>query len=202
MTARHALAALLLLLSLPLGCRGVLGIERNDTRDCPSYCANIQSTCTGKEEQWADEAVCLAYCRKIEPGELSARTGNSLACRMNALVDDLTSEGIDCLAAGPGGAGTCGSNCVSYCVGLADLCGPLFGTRFNNDTNACLDECAQFVDCGDYRADPNRNDNTLQCRLFHLSSAALNAGVHCPHAVGQGMCQDPPPPAGCHPAGP
>jgi hypothetical protein len=32
--------------------------------------------------------------------------------------------------------------------------------------------------------------NTVQCRLYHVSAAALSAFTHCEHAAGLNLCVD------------
>jgi hypothetical protein len=204
MTTSHAraLVALALVIALPLGCRQILGIEDREldtsltdggtdggSLSCASYCTSIMATCTDTHQQYASEAACEALCATFPVGAITDTGTNSLGCRMREVTAIAESQELDgCIGAGPGGAGVCGSNCDAFCAGVSALCTAQF-TDLGGTTESCLAACQQVPDCGGYDADPNRNDDSMQCRLFHLTSAAVDKNTHCPHTIGEdGKC--------------
>lgn len=187
LSIRHALAAALFL-ALPFGCRGILDIEEPQFADrvsCVAYCDLIESACADEHRQYQKDA-CLTLCPTFPRGALG-QAGHTLACRVEVLEDIIkTGELVSCDGAGPAGHNACGTKCDVYCDSMEELCPAQFAT-FKGD---CLDECRKIADCGGYFADPDRNDDTLQCRLYHLASASLDR-IHCPHTVGIGFCGAP-----------
>lgn len=192
----RALAVVGALIAIPLGCRGVLGIEEREfdstladggdgALSCAAYCAEVAEACTGSHQQYASEEACLKLCKTFPAGTLADETGHTLGCRINAAKEvKATGEVEGCLAAGPGGSGVCGTNCQAYCTSVEALC----PTQFATFAGKCLDRCGDVPDCKDYQADPLRNDDSIQCRLFHVSSAAVGPGTHCPHTIAVGKC--------------
>lgn len=191
----RALVALTLLAAATAGCRAILGIEERtldggggaDAGDlsCASYCSAVMDACTGDNVQYASEAACLALCATMPMGAEDDSTGNTVGCRLNSARNvKLTGEVKGCIAAGPSGDDVCGSDCEAYCTSLEAICPTEFAT-FNGD---CLSSCAAVPDCHDYEADPLRDDNSLQCRIFHLTSAAIDSTTHCPHTIAVGHC--------------
>jgi len=190
---RHTLACgvalVAVLAAVPFGCREVLGIETRGSDDltCDAYCSSIAAACTADQDhlQYGSTAACLALCATFPVGTLEDDGPNSLGCRIRQ-VGLIGAEGI-CAAAGPGGDGYCGTNCASFCHSAVQICPTDFATEA-----ACVSACADIPDCPLYAVDPNAttlpNDNSLQCRLFHLTSAALDPVKHCPHVLGIGYC--------------
>jgi hypothetical protein len=195
MNARHLLAALGLVLALPFGCRGVLGVGEHVAFDCPSYCSSIADRCSGRP-QFASQQVCEAYCGKLPQGDVNEiRADNSSLCRENALfANDASGAAVDCVGAGPRGSIACGHTCANFCQGLQLICGDEFG-KIGGGVG-CLADCKQLADCGAYQSDTAGNAATIQCRLFHLSAAANDPVQHCRHAAGRDSqtCGDPAPP--------
>jgi hypothetical protein len=103
-----------------------------------------------------------------------------LACRTKEaeLVDE---EPQSCLAAGPGGSGTCGTNCKSYCSLLEKLCKPQFDEDGLANPADCERKCRALADNGGFDHVKDYGGDTVQCRLVHLTSAALPAADHCLH---------------------
>lgn len=187
----QAIAALGTLIAIPLGCRAILGIEERefDELSCANYCAQMAETCADADQQYASDEACQKLCASFPVGTIDDQEGDTLGCRLNAIKDAVaTGEAHDaCLAAGPGGSGRCGTNCESFCTSLEALCATEFATVAALD-GGCLGYCSDIPDCEDYAADPLRDDNSLQCRLFHLSSAAVQPTTHCKHTLAIGMC--------------
>jgi hypothetical protein len=184
----QAFAALGVLIAIPLGCRNIIGIQERqfDELSCESYCAKMAETCTGANQQYASDDACQKLCKSFPVGSIDDQEGNSLGCRINAVKGAAsTGEAHDaCLNAGPGGNDTCGSNCDSFCASLEIVC----QAQFDSLGGDCLKTCQGIPDCGDYQADPLRDDNSLQCRLFHLSSAAVQPETHCKHTLAISKC--------------
>lgn len=195
---RSTLFALALTL---VGCTQVLDIEEPSfnggpvSGDCGEYCANAKMVCaeTGFRA-FETDANCTAVCKRYEPG--TSPTGNTLACRA-ALLESASriGEGTGiCQAAGPGGSAatngtsaSCGSNCESYCALRVKVCA--------SNLQECLRQCPALPDKGSFDApkDFGGGEDTIQCRLSHLTVAATyqEAGgddnekqraMHCEHS--------------------
>jgi len=208
--AARTLIAVSVLTAAFAGCRAIIGVQERELTDagalsCESYCSLVTDVCTGAHQQYASAAICKELCATFPVGTLDDANTNTLGCRIReaeAIRDN--GEVALCTAAGPGGDGICGSNCEAYCTGLEQLCASQFASFSAPDAGSCVPNCkTQIADCGGYAADATRNDDTMQCRLFHLTSAAGDAVTHCPHTIGQeGVCADPVADAGACEGGP
>lgn len=189
------------------GCRSVLSYEEREydsaladagavPNTCEGYCNLVQTLCTGPNAQYASVDSCLGLCSTFPSGTPGDTSGHSIACRIQVLQSTTMLENTDCAAAGPGGAGTCGTNCDAYCAGMALICPAAFASL-----SACATECASLTECPPYHVtQATPNDPSIQCRLYHLSSASVGIakkqpGVptpaqtkHCPHASGVTEC--------------
>lgn len=207
------LGALLASAALFGGCRDVISFEEREfdpsladggsdgatPLTCEGYCALIDEVCTGPNAQFSSVDACLPFCSTFEVGQAGATSGNSLACRIQHLeATKAMPEGSDCAAAGPGGDGVCGSNCESYCTGMMALCPATFET-----VGDCTAACDPLIECGPYAVPAKTPDDpSIQCRLYHLSAAAVGfldkePGIdtsaqitHCPHASGLTECKE------------
>lgn len=191
---RHVFAALLI--ALPLGCRGIIGVEDRQFAEqvsCEHYCDLVDFLCVDDEHKQYQKDACLSLCPAFPKGALGDGEA-TLACRVEAIEDALaTTELGSCSQAGPTAGGACGTRCQAYCATLESIC----PAEFAGFGGKCEEECAKIPDCGDYTADPDRNDDTLQCRFYHLVSASIAPEIHCPHAVGIHHCDEPAPTTGC-----
>lgn len=172
---------------VPLGCRNVLGIQElgSDQLTCDAYCDAVQAACSASLLQYESRTACLALCRTFPVGTVDDTSGNTLGCRLRvANLISTTGEG-NCAAAGPGGAGQCGTDCESFCQSASVVC----PTDFTSVAD-CTQQCAQIPSCGTYHVVPNQtpDEYSVQCRLFHVTSASLDATTHCPHVKGEGLC--------------
>jgi len=93
--------------------------------------------------------------------------------------------------AGPGGDGTCGQNCEAYCLLLRTHCSARFDGTFDG-LAACTAACQQIPDAGGYTTAMSQGDS-IQCRLWHVSAAAVDPSMHCGHAAGDLPCAAPSP---------
>lgn len=207
-TVSGVIAAFACAAAIPLGCRAVLGIEDREfdptladggadsgesELSCSHYCDLIMSACVGAEKaQYASRDACLGLCSTFPKGSLSDTSGNTLGCRIGAAKSAV--EPADCAAAGPGGNDVCGSNCESFCTSALVVCPQDFATK-----EECLSVCDGLPSCGTFSVDGGTPNNpSLQCRLFHVTSASIgqpSSGVmtqaqttHCPHVAGQNEC--------------
>lgn len=158
---------------------------------CATYCTGIQTTCTGANVQYADEASCLAACstnNKWPDGTAGAVSGNSFACRSYHLGAAASDANTHCIHAGPTGGGACGSLCENYCqLAMSNCTG---ANEIYTDNAACMTACEGLTTLGDVG---DTAGNTVQCRIYHLGvagSSSANATTHCPHGAedGGGVC--------------
>lgn len=191
-----------LLLTLTLVACGDSGTTSSDgppavTQDCPTYCTEIQTNCTGANAQYPTEATnahCLAACASFPMGTAADKTGNTLGCRIyHAGAPSMMTPTTHCVHAGPGGdltsaaaPGTCGDACTSFCTLEIKACG-LTGDAGGNgqyaSAAACMTACAGFDKAHLYGL--TASGDSLACRLYHATNAAItgNATAHCPHTA-------------------
>lgn len=151
---------------------------------CAAYCGSVMANCVDAYKVYSSEATCLAVCAELPPGSAGDQSGNTVACRAaNAAEAGATGEPeVHCPIAGPGGEGVCGTNCEGYCTLMLAVCAGYFSTEAE-----CQSACAGVPDPAGYGVSSTKG-NTLDCRLYHLSAAAIAPQVHCPHAAGQAPC--------------
>lgn len=209
-----ALAALLLIVGGG-ACAQIAGIEERKFEEeepkddpvadaCEEYCKIIEDTNPDDDvldtgvcpNNYTTYDVCLGVCAKFPLGDIEEPIGeNSIACRLNAARSARSASKGErdsfCQAAGPGGNGSCGNDCESYCrlVEMDDVC----GTR-NLRTIDCVDACeAAFGDSNRFHVGTTTEEfdhsgDTVQCRLVHVSTAAgslateILKDTHCAHA--------------------
>ncbi len=196
-------ATAFLLSGLLPACESVIGIEDRELADpltaqlqkaspqCLEYCNQVLDSCTGEFAVYSGMATCLGVCALLEPGDPLEPAGNTVACRMDkAKKAASTGEpNVYCERAGPGGKDTCGSNCESYCHLLDKAC----HTEFQALTD-CPAQCKALRDDNKFDVIVNHDDDSLQCRLVHVSSASVNPDGHCAHTrlPPTSPCVDPP----------
>jgi len=182
---RAALFALPVLLLV--ACQMIAGIEDDDygttpppSAQCVKYCDSVKTACTGNNKVYATPETCLGVCRQLPSGDTAEPDqGNTVACRANqaSLAVETGAPNDHCPAAGPGGAGLCGTNCASYCMMLKSLCPETY-----KELDRCESQCNALPDTGAFDVSGNYNGDTIQCRLVHLSAATGDPGLHCSHA--------------------
>lgn len=145
---------------------------------CADYCELAMRNCTGDVAQYTDLGTCQATCQAMPIGDPASPAGNTVSCRtfQAALAEDPVAAA--CTKAGPGGDGTCGDNCESFCTMALALCGGRPGVFPDHAT--CLTTCAGFSTAEPYDANDIAGD-TFACRLYHLTAAATVPDVHCAH---------------------
>ncbi|MEY4548422.1 MAG: hypothetical protein RL685_4617 [Pseudomonadota bacterium] len=154
--------------------------------DCWDYCDALETNCTGFSRVYENRDTCMATCKLIgnDPGDEVAATANTLSCRLDKLSARRI-ESNECPLVGPGGNGACGSNCQALCALRSQLCsdadpGIGDGTQVIAE---CESDCAALYDRGDMDASGvDVGGDSVQCRLLHISRAALHpeqAAQHC-----------------------
>lgn len=153
---------------------------------CPEYCNLVQDVCTADQAQYQSDEICLGVCAALPPGNSDDQLGNSSACRRFQAVQAAEAPDTFCGAAGPTGDGVCGAQCESFCGLATELCtGDLAQWP---DVPSCIADCMQFPTDVDYNASVVSGDS-YACRAYHLTVAALDPGVHCPHiGLGSPVC--------------
>lgn len=213
--ARFSFVALILgSVSSGLGaCQSLAGIEdrRFDGADsgdsmpsaaCEEYCALAESVCDGTNRLYASHENCVSICALLPVGDPNEPTGNTVACRSNQLsvakrviLGEPQTLPDYCAKAGPGGNGSCGSNCESYCLLYKAACQadqPGLD-KVQYDADICQAKCKGLADTRTFSADANYQGDTLQCRLVHTSAATTKPQDHCVHAQLQAQTQATPP---------
>ncbi|XYI00650.1 hypothetical protein ACMHYB_13190 [Sorangium sp. So ce1128] len=175
-----------------LGCHAIAGIEDRTFVDpqeepeptpvseqCASYCAAVMESCTAEFQVYSTVETCHGVCALLEPGDPLEPVDNTVACRARqAELAGITGElAVHCPPAGPGGAGTCGTDCESYCTLRASACTPEVDTHED-----CVAMCAGLTDAEMFDVIANHEGDTLQCRLVHVSSATVDPDEHCKHS--------------------
>ncbi len=158
---------------------------------CQDYCNLVFENCTSPNQVYKSMEACLGVCAILPPGAAGDATGNSVACRIGqAVLAKSTGEpDVHCRRAGPGGGGTCGTDCEGFCTLFMEGCeGKL------NTVETCLAACAVIPPGRGYDVDVNYSENTLQCRLVHATSAVIDVvptgsfSSHCDHAAIVSTC--------------
>ena len=146
---------------------------------CQDYCADVMSACQGAVAVYATKDVCLAVCAMLVPGDALEPLGNTVACRANEAKLAEREPDDHCPSAGPGGGARCSSDCAAYCALYPQICPD--GDAYASD-GECLEACSGLTDQERFDVVMDHEGDTLECRLVHLSAAALEPDAHCPHA--------------------
>jgi len=219
----RAVARSVLGISLAIGCAQTFGIdEACEVGDssceqdllCAEYCGAVRDNC-GDEPQY-NELECESLCPLFPRAAGGMVTGaNTLDCRLARAVSESAETTADCRAAGRGGNDDCGTNCEAFCSLMPEVCPTEFatfdtsGTDAAQDADACNALCLRLRDRKAFDPDQAGEDHedlpdempTVQCRLWHLGSAAIDVtrngrgsfSDHCGHAIALGFCRDPSP---------
>jgi hypothetical protein len=195
---RAGVLAALLALS---GCNSVLGIDKaaleDDPTSCDHYCNLVMANCTDVNAEYISRDVCMAMCPKFDRGSPGDQSGDSRACRIYHATAAADDPATHCRHAGPLGYPACQPNpCQPFCLLDLALCGQQTSPPYPDEVS-CTKTCEGGADAGygylttGGASDINHtNDNTLNCRLYHLESAynpddSTNPGTHCPHTAAQ-----------------
>jgi hypothetical protein len=167
------------------------GGSGEETPSCEKMCADVMKNCTGDQQVYITEDVCLAVCAEFPLGRVSDTSGNTVGCRTYHAGASKDQPEVHCPHAGPGGDGYCGENCDGYCTLALATCPDEF-----TDEADCQDACAAFPKHAPFSINQSTGD-TIECRLYHVSVATTDADTHCPHVgvnPAPGTCVGVPPP--------
>jgi hypothetical protein len=177
------------------GCALIIGTEERTeetveggTRDssteivttglCIEYCNEVMGNCTSGNAVYASRASCINTCNALPPGEAAEPSGNSVQCRLRRARGAASAPDEECVAAGPGGDASCGSNCETWCHLMESQC--------PNDYEIladCEKTCEGIPDAGGFDVDGSYERDDIQCRLIHLGAVAGDPeSAHCGHA--------------------
>lgn len=152
---------------------------------CQAYCDTIAMNCTAEWTQYGSAEFCMASCMAFAVGTSADTSGNTLGCRTYHAGAAAGDPSLHCVHAGPGGSGACGANCDGFCSIALTACPAVW-----TDLPSCTSACAMFPDTEPYDAS-DVGKNTLACRLYHVTAAALLPDVHCAHINADSPpCQD------------
>lgn len=157
--------------------------------ECSEYCSRALENCTDELAIYASEEACLAVCALLPLS--SDDSNNTVECRSEqARLARATGEpDVHCPEASPGGSRRgggegCGTNCESFCRLQPQICPGDDVTVPEFDE--CMRRCAVIPDHGAFDVDVDHDADNVQCRLVHVSSAALgptSAIAHCWHST-------------------
>lgn len=161
------------------------GSEGGLAVSCANYCSIIATNCTGANQEYLNDATCLAMCANMAPGTAGATSGDTLACRQYHAGAAAGNAALHCRHAGFSGADTCGaSHCTAFCKQDIALCGTQ-GTPPYASQADCETKCAGYAYVAATGGDTAlTSGNTMQCRLYHLEAAYAGGAAtttHCPH---------------------
>jgi hypothetical protein len=161
-----------------LACGSDVSVDPKDG-ECSDYCDLIGEHCLGANSQYGSRDACVATCAAMPLGDPEDRTGHTITCRTFTAATAELDPAATCTKAGPGGDGTCGMDCESFCAIADEIC---------VDENAqfpegdCLAVCAAFADPVPFSSNVTSGDS-FACRLYHLTAASNDPDFHCPHIV-------------------
>jgi hypothetical protein len=153
---------------------------------CNDYCTLVMRNCQGAVAQYPDLSTCMSTCQTMPIGTDGQRDGNNIECRTFWAAISEGNMG-ECVKAGPGGAGVCGSNCESFCASTLEICSDQPVPPYNSAAE-CMSACngysmTEVFDASDISGD------TFACRLYHMTAASTDANTHCQHTgVDSAVC--------------
>lgn len=157
-----------------------------DEPSCETYCALATTSCTGDFQQYRSKAECLAICKLLPLGTAGDEDTSSVACRQHYAGSPARTDAVSyCVAAGPFGGNVCGDRCTAFCQIALAACSPDAGSAPYASYADCQTACADYAyrapdagDAGDAGGEtpfgPTTGDS-LNCRLFHLREAVMDA---------------------------
>jgi hypothetical protein len=159
---------------------------------CDRYCSTVMPACTGEHRVYSSTASCQAACGALPPGEPGSENTNTVHCRLRQ-AEFARNTGEDytyCPSAGPAGSGKCGSNCESLCAMIEGVCKG--ANRKYEDEQVCQRACAKLPDLGTFNTIiADESPQHVQCRIYHVTNAAIDPDEHCDHAAGIYACENP-----------
>lgn len=153
--------------------------------NCWEYCERIDQSCRNAAKVYETNESCLATCLLMESGgDVGDTTGNTLSCRLERLRAGI--EPQQCAAVGPGGNGTCGSNCRALCSLRSKVCPSEVSIAEPGELSEeerCESQCLGLSEVDGPGVD--LSGDSVHCRLAYVARAAVSpeqAALHCPHS--------------------
>ena len=192
--------ALLAFSTLASSCRQIIGVESDSnapSSTCNQYCDLEFEVCPGPLGQYEDRHTCLAVCALLEinANGSDARHVNTVRCRLDflRLAEQTGARQLLCAQAGPGGGSGCtlvpeAPNCEGYCALYQNACdghSKNFPDDFTGSMSECIAKCGaiQPTSSPGYSWQANTtSEDTLGCRLYFASAAAVDPGANCDFA--------------------
>ncbi len=181
-------------------CQSIAGIHdrtlRPFSQQCVDFCNTVQKNCIDANKVYADNNTCLEICSALPPGTPGdATNADTVACRMLRAQAAESSPQESCAAAGPGGDGSCGTDCDAYCTLFQAICPDQAAV-----VSQCLDKCPAIADSKGFTAAQQKQDS-VECRLAQLEKATADksacihaafqvSGTTCKHTQGLPDCTD------------
>jgi hypothetical protein len=154
---------------------------RQKLESCKQFCARANETCRAApaEDLAADYQVyetasdCQAACELLSEPQIACRDE-----QLGEAARDLDYQ-THCQAASLGGSTACDGNCENYCALMNLVC--TGSNRDPSELSDCVSKCRVLRDrerdvvpgaASRYGATRDREGDTLQCRLVHLTLAA------------------------------
>ncbi len=163
---------------------------------CDEYCTQITTYCTGDTAQYKDREQCMTVCQAFPQGTVTGPDENSVGCRLRYAGKARYAGGVElaayCRQSGPGGDGRCGSNCDGMCDVAMATCNTPETEPYNFPSReACMSTCSGLPQVVySYNSLAVADGNSVQCRLFHVISAAMmDPEEHCAHVMGVTLCE-------------
>lgn len=167
---------------------------------CAKYCSLVTTNCTGENAQYASLGDCLDFCKHLplaadQGTDTMAKQAPTVTCRQYwADSPARTDPSRYCLTAGPFGGNACGDRCTAFCDVLFDTCTPANGPPPYATKPECASACANFTyhdagtdGGGEGPSGPDAGD-TLNCRLYYLRAATLDANKCAALRPDSGAC--------------
>ncbi len=157
---------------------------------CDDYCAEVMANCVAANQQYVDAEHCEAVCASFPAGELGDVSGDTLGCRIYHGGAAAADPATHCGHAGPSGGdqdpadaapGPCGDACEAFCD-LAQASCTAANSQYADDA-ACLADCKTFAPSAAAFDVSDASSNDYNCRLYHLTAAALDPAGHCAHVT-------------------
>lgn len=156
---------------------------------CKSYCEDAIANCKDELAVYSGQEICESLCQHFPVGNPKDPKGNTLACRaQQARLAGTTGEPeVHCPNAGPGGNSRgnnigCGSDCEAYCYLHPILCDIEGETPLEEEE--CLRQCAGLREKPTFDVvDDHDGEDSVECRLQHLTSASAAPLEHCWHTA-------------------
>jgi hypothetical protein len=191
-----------------IGCNPILGWDRAEldpilvdtgTRtdattpsipSCETYCSLMSANCSGTRLQYLTPDVCLAMCPVFDLGALDDDAKPSLGCRQKHAALAANDPATHCASAGPLGGNLCGDRCKNFCAVEIARCGILAYLE-----KECSAACPMFAYDPSLSITSDQENDTLNCRSYHLQASYPNdtaRATHCVHtAKASDMCTPP-----------